>query len=198
MIFEEIYFSRFILLSDEFTLSDCLYFLRYLAVCEVSNFEIHLSFLIKPFSYVKKKSEQKSRHFKNEKSFKDEIKCINHQFYPFSWQCSIDLAYKSIDWFLYEGNTSMKKVTELSLKQIKPTSLGGESPTLKIAGLVLFSVIKIHSNNLIYNLKIKPSFKLSFSQMYFLDYLKVLHHSVDFVNSHYSQCSIEKLLWIIS
>ena len=73
MIFEEIYFSRFFLLSGKFTLSD-----------------------------------------------------------------SFDLAYKSIDWFLYEENTDMKNVTGLSLKQIKPTFLGGESPTLKIAGLVLF------------------------------------------------------------
>ena len=34
MIFEENYFSRYILLNDHFSLSDGLYFLRYYAICE--------------------------------------------------------------------------------------------------------------------------------------------------------------------
>ena len=38
-------------------------------VCDVINFEINLSFLIEPFFYVTKKSEQKSVYLKNKKSF---------------------------------------------------------------------------------------------------------------------------------
>ena len=54
-------------------------FLRYRAVCvmelfailiyEVIIFKINLSFLIKPFSYMSKKSGQKCKYLKNEKSF---------------------------------------------------------------------------------------------------------------------------------
>ena len=38
-------------------------------VWDVINFEIYLSFRIKPFSYMNKKSEQKMKYLKNEKSF---------------------------------------------------------------------------------------------------------------------------------
>ena len=38
-------------------------------VCDVTNFHIYFSFLIKPFSYMTKKSEQKFKYLKNEKSF---------------------------------------------------------------------------------------------------------------------------------
>ena len=38
-------------------------------VCDVINFEIYLSFLTKPFSYMTKYSEQKFKYLKNEKSF---------------------------------------------------------------------------------------------------------------------------------
>ena len=38
-------------------------------VCEVINFEINLSSLIKPFSYMTKKSEQKCKYPQNKKKF---------------------------------------------------------------------------------------------------------------------------------
>ena len=39
-------------------------------VCDIISFEIYLSFLIKPFSYLAKKLEQKCIYLKNKKSFK--------------------------------------------------------------------------------------------------------------------------------
>ena len=45
-------------------------------VCDVINFEISLSLLIKPFSYMTKNSEQMCKYLKSEKSFQDEIKSI--------------------------------------------------------------------------------------------------------------------------
>ena len=83
MIFQEKCFSRYILLTDQISLSDCLYFLRYLAIClaivyfpgcDVINLEINLIFQIKPFFYMTKKSRQKLKYLENEKSFKGEIK----------------------------------------------------------------------------------------------------------------------------
>ena len=59
MIFEEKYFSCYILLPDQILLSGCLYFVRYWAIrvlqffvnkqpsCDVIHFEINLTFLIK-------------------------------------------------------------------------------------------------------------------------------------------------------
>ena len=46
------------------------------SVFEIINFEIYLSFLIKWFSYITKKSGQKRKYLQNEKSFSDEIKNI--------------------------------------------------------------------------------------------------------------------------
>ena len=74
MIFEEKYFSRYILLTDWVSLPGCLYFLRYWAmcivficctVCDIMNFEINLDLLIKPFFYITKKSRQKCKYPKN-------------------------------------------------------------------------------------------------------------------------------------
>ena len=39
------------------------------SVCDVIDFEINLSFLIKPFFSITKKPEQKSKDLKNEKGF---------------------------------------------------------------------------------------------------------------------------------
>ena len=77
MIFEEKYFSRYILFSDQFSLNDYLYFFEVLdntsivscPACDVMNFQINNSFLIKPFFYLIKKSAQKCKYLKNEKSF---------------------------------------------------------------------------------------------------------------------------------
>ena len=57
MIFEEKYFSYCIILTDQISLSDCLYFMKYWAICVLQlfvnqavtyNFELNLIFLIKP------------------------------------------------------------------------------------------------------------------------------------------------------
>ena len=50
------------------------------SVCEVINLEINRSPLIKPFFYITKKSRQKYKYIKNEKSFYHEIKSIFHHF----------------------------------------------------------------------------------------------------------------------
>ena len=73
-------FLMLILLTDQTSLFDCLYFLRYWAicvlqlfvsdVCDVKNSEINLIFLIKPFFYVIKKSRQKLKYLENEKSLR--------------------------------------------------------------------------------------------------------------------------------
>ena len=47
-------------------------------VCDATYFEINLSFLIKPFSYMTKKS--RNRYLAKERSFKHEIKSIFHHF----------------------------------------------------------------------------------------------------------------------
>ena len=38
-------------------------------VCNVINFEINLSFFVKPFFYITKKSAQKCKYLKNERAF---------------------------------------------------------------------------------------------------------------------------------
>ena len=42
----------------------------YYPVCDVTNFEIYLSFLIKPFSYMSRNSEQKMKYVKKKRAFK--------------------------------------------------------------------------------------------------------------------------------
>ena len=80
MIFLEECFSCYIILTDQISLSDCLYFLgnildnMCIAVvcfpgCEVINFEINLIFLIKPFFYMAKKPREKFKYLENKKSF---------------------------------------------------------------------------------------------------------------------------------
>ena len=69
----------YIQLTDQISLSCCLYFLRYWAIyiiliirfpgCDVMNFEINLSFPIKLFSCMTKKPEQEFKYLQNEKSF---------------------------------------------------------------------------------------------------------------------------------
>ena len=48
--------------------------------CDVINFEINLTFLIKLFFYITKKSRHKFKYLQNEKSFSGEIKSIFHLF----------------------------------------------------------------------------------------------------------------------
>ena len=69
MIIQEKYFSCYALLTDQISLPDCLYCLRYWYICVLQlfinqvvtsqSFEVNLIFLIKPFSYMTKKSRQK-------------------------------------------------------------------------------------------------------------------------------------------
>ena len=73
------YFMCFVLLTDQISLSDCLCFFEILVnmciviicfpVYDTMNFEINLSFLIKPFFNMTKKSGQKCNYLKKEKSF---------------------------------------------------------------------------------------------------------------------------------
>ena len=83
MIFEEKYFSRYFLLTDQISLPDCRYFLRQgnmyivivcFAVNDAINFEMYLSFLIKQFFYITKKSRQKCNYLKSEKNFSSFLK----------------------------------------------------------------------------------------------------------------------------
>ena len=60
--------SCHILLTDQISLSGCLYFLRYWAIC-VLYFKINLIFLIKAFLYMTKKSRQKLKYLENKTGF---------------------------------------------------------------------------------------------------------------------------------
>ena len=71
-------------------MSDCLYFLKYPAICalplfffpgcDVINSEINLIFLIKLFFYMTEKSRQKFKYLENKKRFEGEMKNIFHHF----------------------------------------------------------------------------------------------------------------------
>ena len=79
MIFQDKCFSCYILLIDQITLSDCLYFSKYWATYVLQLFFI-LIFLIKLFCYLTKKSIQKFKCLENKKSFWGEIKSIFNHF----------------------------------------------------------------------------------------------------------------------
>ena len=49
MIFEEKYFPCYVLLTDQISLSGCNIFIVYQTGCDITNFEINLVFLMKPF-----------------------------------------------------------------------------------------------------------------------------------------------------
>ena len=84
MIFQEKYFSCYILLSDQISLSDRLLFVEILInicialvcepSCDVTNFEINLIFLIKPFFYITKKSRRKLKYLDKAKRFQKKKK----------------------------------------------------------------------------------------------------------------------------
>ena len=68
-------FSRKILLTDHISLSDCLFFLRYRAICvasvcfpgcDIINFEIKLISLLKLFFYMNKMSRQTFKYLRPE------------------------------------------------------------------------------------------------------------------------------------
>ena len=90
MIFEENFSSCYTLLTDQISLTGCLYFVRCLAICILyffnnqavtsSIFKLSLSFEWSRFFYMTKKSKQKFKNLETEKSFLDEIKIIFHHF----------------------------------------------------------------------------------------------------------------------
>ena len=78
MIFQEKCFPYYILITDQMSLSDCLYFLRFWAICvlqllvnqDVTSQILKLTlFLIKPFLYINQKSRQKVKYYEKEKRF---------------------------------------------------------------------------------------------------------------------------------
>ena len=80
MIFQEEYLF-YILLTDQTWLpllleisGNMCIVIVYFLVCDVIHVEIYLSFVVKQFSYMTKKSGQKFKYFKNEKWFHVEIK----------------------------------------------------------------------------------------------------------------------------
>ena len=91
MIFKEKCFSHYILLYNWLNfitrlpllleiLKQYVYCHFFVFQCVWINFEIYLSFLIKLFSDMTKKSGQKFKDLKNKKSFQHEIKSIFHHF----------------------------------------------------------------------------------------------------------------------
>ena len=126
----EKYFSCYILLTDLFSMSDWLYFLRYWTtsfavvccpVCDVINFEINLSFLIEPFSTWLKTSGQKIKIFEEWKEHLTHILPMLHFCTP--WKRNVFRGYRNV--ILGEYGLRWNKKTffitfkELSLKQIK-------------------------------------------------------------------------------
>ena len=76
-------------LSDQMSLSGCLKFdilgnmciaIVCFTVCDVINFKVDLTFLIKPFFCMTKKSRQKLSYLGNKKRFQGKIKIIFHHF----------------------------------------------------------------------------------------------------------------------
>ena len=77
-----------VMLTNHIFLSNSLYFLRSWAICilqliffpgcDVINFEINLSFLIKPFSYITKKVTTNIYKSSEQKSFLGKMKSIFH------------------------------------------------------------------------------------------------------------------------
>ena len=73
-----------ILLTDQISLSDSFYLLRYWAICVLQLltrlWRHKICFLIKPFWYMTKNSRQKFKYLESEKSFWGEIESIFHHF----------------------------------------------------------------------------------------------------------------------
>ena len=125
MIFEEKYFSWYILSTDHVSLSGCLYFMRYWAICVLQMFvnQIVTSWILKlyfqssRFSNMPKKSWQKLKYLENKSSLQDETKSI----------------------FRYFKGFSMKQITQLFLE--------GESRTLKYYEDQILLIELCHENN---------------------------------------------------
>ena len=99
-------------------------------VCGVIDFEIYLSFLIKPLAYMTKKSEQKCKYLKNSISQASKVKqkaffiilkgllaarnCFRPETVPLflSWRRSLSYGNqsKSMDCFLYDRDLRHERV----------------------------------------------------------------------------------------
>ena len=89
MIFQQKCSSCCALLTYQISLSGCLYFLKYWAMCVLQLFVNQVvtsqililtsSFSSSRFLYMTKNLRQKLKYLENEKSFQDEIKGIFHQ-----------------------------------------------------------------------------------------------------------------------
>ena len=113
MTFSEKCLSCYILLTDQFSLPDCLYFSRYRAISvlklfvnqAVTSLNLNWAFLIKPICYMTKKSRQKLKYLENKKSFWSEIKSLFHHFKGLSVVKIVsDLRVRL--WFLQQSFTS--------------------------------------------------------------------------------------------
>ena len=104
MVFQEKYFSCYILLKDKIYLSDCLYFMGYWAIYVYWNyllsslwrlsFEINLSFLIKLFSYMTKKLEKLMKYLQ---SFLDGLGIsVARNWKSQTWECTFKTFTKEI------------------------------------------------------------------------------------------------------
>ena len=76
MIFQENFFSYYILLTDQISLSDYLETMGNMCIatvcfpgCDAISFEINIIVLIKPFWYMNINSRDKFKFLENEKSF---------------------------------------------------------------------------------------------------------------------------------
>ena len=107
MIFQEKYFSCYILLTDQISLSDCIYFSRYWTICASQLFvnhtgiikiEINFIFLIKPLWYMTK-SQDKNLNILRTKRFWAKIKNIFQHFSSVAKNClrpeSVPLSFNT-------------------------------------------------------------------------------------------------------
>ena len=110
MIFFEKCFSFYILITDQVSLPDLFYFLRYEILDNMSLLtrlwdiysEISFIFLIKQFFYMTKKSRQILKYFENKNSFQGELKSIFQHFQRAlrcqklsqTWECAFKSPWK--------------------------------------------------------------------------------------------------------
>ena len=72
-------------------------------VFEVIIFEINRRFLIKPLFCITKKSGQKCKYLKDEKSFPNKLKSIFHHF----WRAFIEKNFKKFGWWESDFNLTI-------------------------------------------------------------------------------------------
>ena len=104
-----------ILLTDQTSLTGCIYLVRHWAICVLrlpSIMKLTLMFQSSCFFYMIKKSRQKFKYLDNEKTFYDELKSIFHHF-----QSALIEANKAFFFFFCWGGGSVKSPTWRSMKR---------------------------------------------------------------------------------